>query len=171
MTVADCVAEITKQGQRGFSNEDWTAIADLIKIIPPVPGVPLPLFLPLMKLLVPAGVELLIVRERKILLVLREFMGETGYHLPGAFVAPGESFLDTARRCGKRELGLDVLSVQPFGPTINQPHSPRFHDAQTLLVCQFSGEPNSGEWFGREDFPKMLGVYKESEPYIRHLLF
>ena len=80
--------------------------------------------------------------------------------MPGTYIGPGESVEETARRCARTELGIELGNISYF-TILNKKESPRFHDFVIVLRCDLRGvKPRKGEWFN--DFPKDILV--EYEP-------
>lgn len=119
---------------------------------------------------VPVSAELVIVRDGKVLLVKREWYGEHAYHTPGSYISPGETFLQAAQRIADLELKVRVRRAEQFGPPLNHPTNPRFHDLSVLVRCEIEDEPAVGEWFGPDERPEMLDVQSEYWAQIEPLL-
>lgn len=176
MTVAESVDQILavyRENGGNLPDEDWQAVARLItEMVRSFPNLPKALFVPMARLFVPVAVELVIVRDGRVLLKKREFCGDVGYHTPGTYLAPGtpeapgETWLQAAQRCADYELQVKVISAEPFGPAINHTVHPRFHDLSVLVRCEIEGEPAVGEWFGKDDHPPMLAVQRRYWRYI-----
>ena len=129
-----------------------------------------PAFVPVMSKIVPVALELVIVKDRQVLLAWREDDGfhGTGWHAPGTYVGPGEDWQDTVQRCADREIKASVEFEREIG-IFNMVDSPRFHGISVLVLCRIHGEPQAGQWFER--CPKdMLDVHKRFVLVINGLL-
>ena len=126
-------------------------------------------FIPLMEAAgVPMAVELVIVRNGKVLLTYRDDAHFTGWHTPGTYLRRGEDWQTAAQRCADKELKVPVRLVRVLD-VFNHPDNPRFHDACTLLLCEADGEPQSGEWFSSPP-QDLIPVHRKYWPAIDRLL-
>lgn len=118
---------------------------------------------------VPACVELVIVRNGKVLLCHRKDEFFEGWHTPGTYIGPGETFQEAAQRCAQKEVKAHVRVIKCIATFLNN-DSPRFHDVSNLLFCEIEGDPQSGAWF-QECPPDLIPVHKKFwpaiEPYLR----
>lgn len=122
-------------------------------------------FIPLKELDPPVAIELIIIRDGKVLLTWRTDSFFTGWHTPGSYLKKGETWQDAAQRCADREIKarVDVMCVLTAH---NHPDSPRFHDVCILLLCEIGeGEPQTGEWFS-EMPPDMIPEHRKYWPTI-----
>lgn len=134
------------QGEQ-FTPEGLEALAELLTKLPPVhQGKWGPAFRPLMSLMVPTSVELIIVREKKILLTYRNDESFSGFHIPGKFAGPREKIKHTASRIAKKELGCKVEVVRVLD-LVRNIEEKRFDITSTLVLCRALSEPKVGEWF------------------------
>ena len=167
-------AELLEKDPGGqYRKEEWQAMTRLITTIaPPLPNIPKPLYTPVMSRNVPTNVELVIVRNGKVLLTKRKWFREDAYHTPGTFIAPGETYLQAASRCAKAELGEQLLVHSTHKiETVNlvsYADNPQFHRVAILLECKISGEPSDGEWFCEK--PPMLNIQRGYWQLIEPLL-
>lgn len=60
-----------------------------------------------------------------------------GWHFPGTYIAPGETFEEALSRCALRELGMSVKPQGLIG-VVNHPRSKRFHDVSNLFLCDLA---------------------------------
>lgn len=164
----DGIFEKYNQAGRTFTDNEWAAIARLVRVIPKFPHMPGSLFLPVMSLNVPAGVELILVRDQQVFLTWRDDPPFQGIHIPGTYIAPGEDLLQAAQRCGDKELNIRITSVKPIA-TVNNPTNPRFHDLCVLVHCEFEGQPTAGSWFAKCPVD-LLAVQRDYWGYIEPLL-
>ena len=172
MNVAALVSQILEAYEvngKTFSNEEWGEIAKVVEVIPPFPRIPGPLFLPTMGKVVPACVELVLIRNKRVLLTYRNDKFFTGYHTPGTYIAPGETWQQAAQRCSDKEINVKIISARPLMP-VNHPDSPRFHDLSNLIHCEFEGEPKAGKWFSECPID-LIEIHKPYWRYIEPLLF
>lgn len=127
-------------------------------------------FIPLKKMGVSCAVELVIISGRGVLLTWRDDVFFTGWHTPGTYLDQGETWEMAAKRCAKRELGVDVSVVRPLPPPMNNTDNPRFHDITVLLLCCITeGMPAKGRWFTQcpQD---LIPVHQKYWPVIAPLL-
>ena len=105
-------------------------------------------FIPLKKMGVHCAVELVILDGRGVFLTWRDDAFFTGWHTPGTYLWQGETWEVAAKRCAKRELGVDVSIIRPLCPPMNNTDNPRFHDVTVLLLCCITqGIPVEWRWF------------------------
>lgn len=102
-------------------------------------------FVPLMSKCVPACVELVIVRDDKVLLTHRKDEFFDGWHTPGTYIGPGETFEEAAQRCANKEIKASVRVLRHIAVFLND--NPRFSDLSNLLLCEMKEEPQDGTWF------------------------
>lgn len=125
-------------------------------------------FVPLMSRCVPACVELVIVRDRKVLLCHRKDEFFEGWHTPGTYIGPGENFQEAAQRCADREIKASVRVIKCIATFLNN-DNPWFFDLSNLLFCRIEDEPHAGEWF-RDCPPNIIPVHKKFWPAIEPYL-
>lgn len=125
-------------------------------------------FIPLKKMGVHCAIELVVIRNGKVLLTWRDDKFFTGWHTPGTYLEQGETWQDAAQRCADREIKarVDVIRVLDAH---NHPDSPRFHDVCILLLCGMVGEPQTGQWFS-EMPPDLIPVHQKYWPAIESAL-
>lgn len=136
-----------------YTPEGLVALAELLEPLPTVWGKTAkgnqgrwgPAFGPLMSKMVPFSTELVIVRNGQVLLTWREFEGTAGWHTPGSYVDPGESWQDTVSRIAKRELGCEASYERQLA-TFNNNKNPRFHDLTVLAQCLLVGKPTKSQY-------------------------
>jgi ADP-ribose pyrophosphatase YjhB (NUDIX family) len=177
MSIRELVDGILEQHQANggkFENADWEQIARIVNIVPAFPNMPRPLFVPMhRKTAVSANIELVIIRDGKVLLVKRTHPGrdgkpETEYHTPGTYIAEGESLLETAQRCADGELKVVVTAVKKADGILHST-DPRFASYSIGVLAAIEGEPAAGEWFDKN--PGLLEVQQTYwdlfiEPYL-----
>jgi len=129
-------------------------------------------FIPLKRRGVHASVELVIIKDGKVVLTRRE-AGDPyfqGLHTPGTYILPGESWQDAADRCVAREIKSIKVRVIRDIAVFNNPECPRFHDASILLLCKVvEGELGKEHWFG-ECPPDLIRVHRKYWPVIEKAL-
>lgn len=104
-------------------------------------------FIPLMSRVVPACIELVIIRDHKVLLLKRDDIYFKGWHTPGTYLGPRETLEDAAQRCAGKELKVTLRFIKQIAAYSNIENK-RFHDYSNLLLCEIiEGEPQAGEWF------------------------
>lgn len=122
-------------------------------------------FVPLMSKMVPACVELVVVRNHEVLLTHRKDEFFQGWHTPGTYIGPGETFQETAQRCADKEIKCKVRFIKQLA-TFSHPDSPRFHDVSILILCEIAdGEPQACEWFS-ECPSDLISVHQPYWPVI-----
>ena len=125
-------------------------------------------FMPLMSRCVPACVELVIVRDGKVLLCHRKDEFFDGWHTPGTYIGPGESFQEAAQRCADREIKAQVRVIKCIASFLNN-DNPRFSDLSNLLYCEITGNPQNGTWFQKCP-PDLIPVHRKFWPVIEPYL-
>lgn len=125
-------------------------------------------------LMVPSCVELLLIREGKIYLTYRNDQYFKGYHVPGSYIAPRETFLETAKRIARREtIGVAVTGGMAVGLPFNHCNNPRFHDVAVLFLAEFDGNPPVGKdvggWFDEKP-DDLIDGHQEYWPTIAEYL-
>lgn len=155
---------------RGFSLEGKDALADLLEILPDInkDRWGSRLFVSLLKKCVPASVELVIVKNGKVLLIHREDAYFKGFHTPGSYLGPDEDWQTAASRIAKQEVGCDV-KVERYVTSFFNTDNPRFVDLSNLILCRIEDEPTNGEWF--EQLPDdMIPMHRKFWPSIESVL-
>jgi colanic acid biosynthesis protein WcaH len=155
----------------GYLNKDGTGL--LIELLERLkPGKWEDAFIPLKKLGIDSSVEVVLVGSEAVYLTWRDdkYYGK-GWHTPGSFIRPGETWQMAAQRCATEELGPNVrIRVADVLTPFNHYNDPRFHHVSHLLHCVItSGEPQGGRWFDAcpED---ILPVHKQYWPAIAKAL-
>lgn len=121
-------------------------------------------FIPLKKMGVHCAIELVVIRNGKVLLTWRDDKFFTGWHTPGTYLEQEETWQDAAQRCANREIKARVDAIRVID-THNHPDSPRFHDVCVLLLCKMVGEPQTGQWFS-ECPADLIPVHQKYWPAI-----
>lgn len=130
---------------------------------------------------VATAVEVILVRDGRALLTYRDETYDRvhiGWHFPGTYVSPGESLIDAARRCLKRETELSCFydprtkEGHPIG-VVNHAGSPRFHDLSLLILVKSDDrveESDTTRWFTSPP-DDLIDAHKSYwsfvEPYLR----
>lgn len=155
----------------GLTKHERDLLALLINKLPAIhQGVWGPVFLPLLKRLVAATAELILIEEGKIYLINREDEFFTGWHIPGGYLGPGETWQVAASRIALREMSCKVEVLGQYESYLNI-DNPRNTDISTLLVCRVVGEkkPKGGKWF--TEMPETLvAMQRKYWPTIASLL-
>lgn len=146
------------------------ALATMLHVLPPIhKGGWGEVFVPFMSKAVPTAIELVIIRDHKVLLTHRADPYFTGWHTPGTNVGPGETRQETVQRCADKELKVKIRYIRTLGEK-DHPESPRFHDQCILLLCEIAeGEPQTGQWFS-EMPPDLIPEHREYWPFIQDQL-
>lgn len=135
-------------GDDGLINDDGRRmLAALIEKMPvgahqiknPRPGDPDVFATYMRKAKTAAAVELILKHPRngRVLLTWRKDDYWEGWHFPGTYIAPGETFEQALNRCALRELGMSVKPQGLIG-VVNSPRSERFHDVTNLFLCDLA---------------------------------
>lgn len=154
-----------------YTQEGLSALAELMRSLQPVhKGQWGPLFVPFMSKLVPACVELVIVRNKKVLLTRRHDAYFNGWHTPGTFIGPDETWQQAATRAAKRELQCDVVFeryltsfLQTTGDNL------RFAELGSLILCRLESDPANGRWFSAMPYD-ILEHHRKFWPTIASVL-
>lgn len=160
-SAVDEILQLHEENGGKFEESAWEQIGRIMDIVPAFPSIPGLLFTRVMPKATPANIEMVIVREGKVLLVKRNFLGDVAYHTPGTYIASGETLLEAAQRCADRELKVKVTSAEQIDGELH-PNHPRFPDYSIGVLCEIEGEPKAGEWFDQNP-----GLLKVQENYWR----
>lgn len=167
-SIADACEKIASDPQSDFSKKTFLKILKLLPSVPNVPGAEV--FYELAKKSIPVAIDLVLIRDKKILLVKRKDKFYDGWHFPGFYRKPRTSLLEDCKARVKNELGgnIKIISAKPVGYA-DHPDNHRFHDFGILALCQFKGKPNLGRWFSK--MPKMINIQKKYwkivEPHLK----
>lgn len=131
-----------------LSNLEIKTLEKLLKKVPALPRVPRELFIPLMSKNVPVAIELAPVSNGKVLLAYRNDAFYKGWHFPGSFMIPGETFEESCKRIISNEIGLRVKKISLMFIAVS-PRNKRFPLAHILFRCDVSGTAKRGEWFSK----------------------
>ncbi len=164
---AEVVLELKGLVRNGELTEEGVAMTrDLLLFVPSLPKIPRDLFLLLMGKNVSVAVEMVLIRDGMVYLAWRKDKFFTGWHVPGTYISPKETTLQSVQRCANREVfGIEITTAEVIG-VVNHPDSPRFHDFCALTLCEFHGEINeteTGRWFHEwpDDLIEIHRPYKE----------
>lgn len=159
---------IASDPQSDFSKKSFLNILKLLPSVPNVPGADV--FYELAKKSIPVAIDMVLLRDKKVLLVKREDKFYDGWHFPGFYRKPYTPLLDDCKDRVKAELGgnIEIISVKPIA-YMDHIDNHRFHDFGILSICQFEGEPDKGEWFS--EMPKMINIQEKYleiiKPYLK----
>lgn len=144
-----------------LSPEGVELLGFLLDHCPALPRIPRELFLKIMSKSVPTALELALMKDNQVVLVWREDAWFRGWHLPGSYIAPRETIMQTAARIVRKEVpGIRIVAgAEPriIGGFSNDTN-PRFHDSSILTVADCEGEPQGerAEFFSLLDEPPDL---------------
>lgn len=153
-------------GDHQLTDAGKHALATMLHFLPPFhKGRWDEVFVPFMSKIVPSAMELVIIRDHKVLLTYRTDPFFSGWHTPGTYKGPGELRQETAQRCADKELKVKVRYIKSIGED-DHPDSRRFHDQCILALCEIvEGEPNAGQWFS-EMPPDLIPEHRKYWPAI-----
>lgn len=161
-----------------YTPEGLSALSELLDPLPTIWGTTPkgnqgrwgPVFISLMSKVVPASIELVIVRENKVLLTHRTDTFFTGWHTPGSYFDPSDTLQSAADRCAEKELGCEVKVERYLNSCLQtKMENKRFADLPNLVLCHPITEPRSGEWFS-EMPDTILAHHRKYWPYIEAVL-
>ncbi|OFZ55546.1 MAG: hypothetical protein A3D92_11390 [Bacteroidetes bacterium RIFCSPHIGHO2_02_FULL_44_7] len=131
-----------------LSKAEEKQFASLIKKIGDVrKGLSKPLFDALCKIVVFPACELVLVNNKKeILLTYRKDKYWKGWHFPGGLIRFRESLVKRLKTTAKAELGVSLSNLKFLFP-INYPLSKRGHSLSLVYLCKTKNHPKDGQWF------------------------
>jgi ADP-ribose pyrophosphatase YjhB (NUDIX family) len=113
------------------------------------PHVPLQVWRAIGQVVPHTAVEIIIMREQcEILLVHRDDEFWHGWHLPGGFLACGESIAQACDRIARRELGVGIQGVSMFD-SFGWPDHPHGNVVSILCRCTPLEAPKAGDFFAQ----------------------
>lgn len=130
------------------------------------------IFEKLMSKTVPSCVELVLIRDGKVYLTYREDKFWKGYHVPGSYIAPGETPEQTSQRIASREVPGVLITKAEIVAAFTHPDSPRFHDTSLIVLAEFEGDPGEdvkGRWFSKRP-DDLIDVHQPYWPVIEKYL-
>lgn len=157
----------SKKGR--LKKREIQTLARLLGKMPGVPHIPDELFVAVMGKNVPVTIELAIVRGNNIMLAYRRDPYFIGWHFPGSFMVPRETFAEGVRRTAFGELGLKIQTSRLVKIT-NAPASRRFHFVSLFFLCSTSGKPKNGKWFSAcptDMIPEHKALWRWTQSYLR----
>jgi hypothetical protein len=111
------------------------------------PHMPLPIWRALLKIVPIPSVEVIITKSGKdFLLTYRQDDDWNGWHIPGGFIAPGESIQKACERVAKRELGIRV-KYHHLISAFSWPDSPYGNDFSLICLCSTDQSSKVGKFF------------------------
>jgi ADP-ribose pyrophosphatase YjhB (NUDIX family) len=128
-----------------------------LNALQPTPNLPFDVWKAIGRLVVQPAVELVIENEcGGVLLTYRKDQYWDAWHIPGGFMAPGESIAETCSRVAKRELGIDV-DFRKVIDVCSWPEHPPHPYASLISIfakCVLAGEepPHDGTFYGSSDY-------------------
>jgi len=155
--------------ENNLSLKEIKTLKKLLKKLSGLPNIPQELFVPVMGKNVPVTIELVIICGNKILLTPRNDAYYKGWHFPGSFLCPGETFKDACKRTALKETNLKIQKSELIS-VINVPESKRFHYASLIFICSTRGEPSEGEWFTKcpkNIIPQHKKIWLISNRYLK----
>lgn len=149
---------IASNPQSDFSKNIFLNLLKLLPTIPNVPGAEV--FYELAKKSIPVAIDMVLIRDKKVLLIKRKDKFYNGWHFPGFYRKPYASLLEDCKERVKNELGenIKIISAEPIGYG-DHIDNRRFHDFGIITLCRFKGEPKYGKWFSK--MPKMISIQKK----------
>lgn len=156
-------------GKGRLNKRELQTLARLLKKMPGVPHIPKELFLSVMRKNVPVTIELAIVRGKRIMLAYRHDPYFTGWHFPGSFMIPRETFVEAVRRTAFGELGLKIQASRLIKIS-NASTNKRFHFVSLFFLCSTSGKPKNGKWFSTcptNIIPEHKTLWRWTQSYLR----
>lgn len=150
--------KVASDPQEDFSKKTFFKILKILPSIPNVPGAEV--FYELARKSIPVAIDMVLIRNGKVLLVRRNDNFYDGWHFPGFYRKPYTTLLIDSQERIRDEVGgsINIISVRPIG-YFDHPNNHRFHDFGILTLCEFEGEPLKGEWFS--EMPKIIDIQKE----------
>lgn len=125
-------------------------IAEQLKSIKPFPNMPPEVFVALRELLPMVAVELFIVKSDGSFALLKRTGQFDGWAMPGGYVGFNESFEDACRRIAKKELEVELKSLE-FAHVFNWPEGSerlaRGHAVSLLFRCTAESDSKIAEYF------------------------
>jgi ADP-ribose pyrophosphatase YjhB (NUDIX family) len=117
------------------------------KIEHPELGLPQGVFDPLCKIVPFVGPELVVVNNKKeILLIYRDDGFWKGWHFPGGLLRFNETMDQRLKAVAKKELGVTIKKSE-FLFHNDYIKNPRGHDVSLMYLCAIKGEPKNGKFF------------------------
>ena len=153
-------------------------LAAMLKALKPTPNLPFDVWSAIGQLVVQPAVELVIEDERgQILLTRRDDEHWHGWHVPGGFMAPGESIQQACTRVARRELGIDVWYKEIID-VVAWPSHPYVNMVSLFCKCAVGwevkdgrsamwGQPKDGTFFAAPPTDGMIPVHAG---FIEHRL-
>jgi ADP-ribose pyrophosphatase YjhB (NUDIX family) len=154
-----------REVRRGYQRVVQTLVVALLRLLDPRNHGKA--FVPLVRRLglVPASVEIILVRDGQVYLTYRDDKFFTGWHTPGGYPRQRERYQDAVQRVAQRELGCSVEIERELG-FVDHVDTPRFHDISLLVLCRVTDkEPQGGQWFAERP-ADLLEVHAMYWPYI-----
>ena len=157
----------------------WQVLSSLLdhtgqlpSLTPGLSPSPYGIFEKLLSKAVPSAVEMVLVRNDRVFLTPREdrWFGR-GSHVPGSYIAPGETIEQTCQRIDDRETPGVKISSARIVNAVNNPDNSRFHDVSVVVGIEASGEPQSdrGRWFSEKP-ADLIQAHQPLWPIIEGLL-
>lgn len=154
---------------RDFNKAEIVILKKLLTKLRPVPQIPAELFILLMSKNVPVTTELALINDKKVLLTYRSDSYYKGWHFPGRYMAPGETFKEACSNTASQEAGLRVKKVKLIA-TLNLKKNKRFHCISLFFLCHASGKAKEGSWFAacpRNIIPEHKELWSIFAPHLK----
>ena len=132
--------------KKKLTDREIKVLGKLLKKVRPIPNIPRELFLPIMSKNVPATTELAIIRKGSLLLTYRDDDFYKGWHFPGSFMSPGDTFEKSCRRVAFDETGLRPKKCSLLSAAVYS-RDKRFPCASLFFKCSVVGVSKHGRWF------------------------
>ncbi len=159
-----------------LNDKGWQLFSILLDFVGPYPDLtpgimpsPYGIFDKFLSKVVPGAQELVLIRDGKIYLTYRNDSWWKGWHVPGGFIRPRETVIQTCQRIADSEIpGVKITDARIIkGLSVSD--NPRFAHVVLLVRADFQGEPTGGEWFS-EFPPDFLEIHRRYLPILIPLL-
>ena len=136
--------------QKHLTKAEIKTLAQLLKRLPSIPNIPENVFVSLMRKNVPVATELALIQNRKVLLIYRNDKYFKGWHFPGSYMSPRETFLTTCQRTARVEAGLKIKNSKTLSARrVIVYDSRRFKCVSIFFSCATLKTAKHGVWFAK----------------------
>lgn len=156
--------------KKPLTKAEIKTLARLLKRLPQIPHIPEKIFIPFMSKNVPITIELAFIQRKKALLIYRDDKYYTGWHFPGSFMSPRETFLTACQRTARVEVGLKIKNSRLLSTRRVALYSSRRFKCVSICFSYPTLEiPRRGAWFAK--MPKdIIPEHRKLWQNIRPLL-